>query len=577
MRVEVSDLSIADLRSVLKANVDQLHCTSHIDLEEACSYLFSLTDDEHSEDSAFALLYLARNLRYAAQPAMSLQAALRATPLAVGLQNKLLIYATRSATAIALGELGRFPEAASAQAEVCLLARELGDVHLEIYSTGNFGKLCCGMAQWNAAIQYFEHARKLAEEHHLCDLEFHSRGNLADCSLQLHDPAAGLRALKPIIEETPQTKVQMEVLANSNHTLARLYLMIGDVAAARHHAEAAARLAEIANIVRSTNFNLALAGLIDVRVGAIDEGLLKVERALSTAMQGDQTDIPDFLGLCAEAYEHAGQPDVALKYLEDLVKWKKASIEAGVMPLQHHSHTEPIRLHPDEAVFKGSLERANVLHASIRDRVDRLIETAINAEMANGYDVYRIFRVAKLSHCLALSIGRDKRSADQLLTQALLCNVGMVALPARLLLKPAGLSSGETAMVSQHARYGGELLRKSKLQLLRGAAVIAEQHHERYDGRGYPRGLSGNAIDEDARIVTICDAFDAMTHRRPWRASPLTPLAAFDELGLGGAMGQFDPDLVKAFVNVIASKLHEIENLETFLTDGADQLEYVRV
>lgn len=247
------------------------------------------------------------------------------------------------------------------------------------------------------------------------------------------------------------------------------------------------------------------------------------------------------------------------------------------MPLQHYSHSEPIRLYPDEAVFRGSLERANILHASIQDRVDRLIETAINAEMANGYDLYRIFRVAKLAHCLALSSGRDKRSADQLSTEALLCNVGMIALPAQLLLKPLDLSIGEKEMVRQHARYGAELLRKSRLQLLQSAAVIAEQHHERYDGRGYPSGLSGGAIAEDARIVAICDAFDAMTHRRPWRASPLSIAAALDELDRGGATGQFDPLLVKAFVNLMTSELREIEDLDRFLSDGADQLEYVRV
>ena len=72
-------------------------------------------------------------------------------------------------------------------------------------------------------------------------------------------------------------------------------------------------------------------------------------------------------------------------------------------------------------------------------------------------------------------------------------------------------------MLRGHTEYGAELLRKSKLQILDVAAVIAEQHHEHYDGSGYPHGLSGEAIAEEARIVAVCDAFDAMTHRRPWR------------------------------------------------------------
>ena len=97
-----------------------------------------------------------------------------------------------------------------------------------------------------------------------------------------------------------------------------------------------------------------------------------------------------------------------------------------------------------------------------------------------------------------------------------------------------------------HTQYGAELLRKSKLQILDVAAVIAEQHHERYDGSGYPRGLSGEAIAEEARIVSVCDAFDAMTHRRPWRPTPLSIQAALNELK-HGAGSQFDPQLVQRF------------------------------
>ena len=126
-----------------------------------------------------------------------------------------------------------------------------------------------------------------------------------------------------------------------------------------------------------------------------------------------------------------------------------------------------------------------------------------------------------------------------------------------------------------HTQYGGELLRKSKLRILSVAATVAEQHHERYDGSGYPRGLSGVAIAEEARIVAICDAFDAMTHPRPWRPNPLSIQAALNELKRG-AGSQFDGQFVGTFVDLVRREFWEHDNFDAFLAEGADELEYVR-
>ena len=81
-----------------------------------------------------------------------------------------------------------------------------------------------------------------------------------------------------------------------------------------------------------------------------------------------------------------------------------------------------------------------------------------------------------------------------------------------------------------HAEYGARLLRKSKLQVLETAAVVAEQRYEHYNGSGFPNGLSGEAIAEEARIVAICDAFDAMTHTPPSGQVPLAFGVALEAL-----------------------------------------------
>lgn len=148
-------------------------------------------------------------------------------------------------------------------------------------------------------------------------------------------------------------------------------------------------------------------------------------------------------------------------------------------------------------------------------------------------------------------------------------------MPARILQKRRGLSESERHVMRAHTQYGAELLRKSKLQIVDVAARVAEQHHERYDGSGYPHSLSGEAISEEARIVSICDASDAMTHRRLWRLNPLSVQAALNELRRG-AGSQFDPQLANAFIGFIQREFWEHDDFDAFLAEGADELEYVR-
>lgn len=159
---------------------------------------------------------------------------------------------------------------------------------------------------------------------------------------------------------------------------------------------------------------------------------------------------------------------------------------------------------------------------------------------------------------------------------AQLCNIGMMAIPARILQKKRGLSHSEQLVMRTHTNYGGELLRKARLRVLDVAAMIGEQHHEFYDGSGYPCGLAGGAIAEEARIVAICDAFDAMTHRRPWRPIPLSIPAALNEVKQGAGR-QFDPSLVHAFIDLLRREFWEHDDFDAFLADGANENEYVRV
>ena len=201
----------------------------------------------------------------------------------------------------------------------------------------------------------------------------------------------------------------------------------------------------------------------------------------------NKTDVPDRLGVCIDAYEAAGRPDEAMGYLEELFELRKKSIEADIAPVPHEGSVEPLSFRTGSSLVEGELlVKAQLLRATIEGRLQRFVETAINAEITSGHDLYRTFRVAKLARLLAAESGFNEQRCASLAVGAQLCNVGMMAIPVRILQKRRGLSAAELLVLRDHTKYGAEILRRSKLRILEAASVIAAQHHERYDGSGYP-------------------------------------------------------------------------------------------
>jgi HD-GYP domain-containing protein (c-di-GMP phosphodiesterase class II) len=133
---------------------------------------------------------------------------------------------------------------------------------------------------------------------------------------------------------------------------------------------------------------------------------------------------------------------------------------------------------------------------------------------------------------------------------ALLHDLGKVRLPEGILRKPGPLDPGERELVNRHPVWGAELL--ERVPGLEPVATIVRFHHERWDGTGYPDRLERDRIPIASRIVAVCDAYQAMTSARPYRAA-LPPAAAASEL-CAGAGTQFDPALVERFVEVLQER-----------------------
>ena len=127
----------------------------------------------------------------------------------------------------------------------------------------------------------------------------------------------------------------------------------------------------------------------------------------------------------------------------------------------------------------------------------------------------------------------------------MLHDLGKVAVPDAILLKPGPLTLEERLLMQEHAETGAAMLRGSSLVVLQSGAIIAHTHHERWDGTGYPRGLRGAEIPLEARVVAIADVFDALSSKRPYK--PAWSLDQVVGTMVAGRGTQFDPELLDLF------------------------------
>jgi HD-GYP domain-containing protein (c-di-GMP phosphodiesterase class II) len=161
--------------------------------------------------------------------------------------------------------------------------------------------------------------------------------------------------------------------------------------------------------------------------------------------------------------------------------------------------------------------------------------------------------IASIVVALARQLELPDAEVDRIRIAALLHDVGKIAVPEEILEKPSALTSAEWRTVVQHPRIGQVILEQAAS--LKEAVPIILHHHERYGGHGYPYGLRANEIPLGARIVAIADAYDAMTHDRPYKRA-MSHEHAIEELRRHAGT-QFDPELVGLFCDLYATTAPE--------------------
>jgi putative two-component system response regulator len=180
-----------------------------------------------------------------------------------------------------------------------------------------------------------------------------------------------------------------------------------------------------------------------------------------------------------------------------------------------------------------------------RSRMEAFEKLALAAEYRDDDTGQHTRRVGRLASSLAGALGYDPATLAAFASAAALHDLGKIGIPDAILLKPGKLTEEEFTAMKDHARIGADILSGSSSPLFRLAAVIALTHHERWDGTGYPQGLTREAIPLSGRIVALADAFDAMTHDRPYKtAMPLHEALAEIDRCTGT---HFDPTVVEPF------------------------------
>jgi putative two-component system response regulator len=165
-------------------------------------------------------------------------------------------------------------------------------------------------------------------------------------------------------------------------------------------------------------------------------------------------------------------------------------------------------------------------------------------------------RIGEIAAMIATSVGLEAADVELLRGASPMHDIGKVGIPDEILLKPGKLTESEHKAMQRHTEIGRDLLADGASELLTVASAIAWTHHERYDGGGYPRGLEGDEIPIEARIVSVADVFDALIHERVYR--PAFELEDALEIMREGRGTQFDPVVLDAFL----TRVDEIVALE---------------
>ena len=207
----------------------------------------------------------------------------------------------------------------------------------------------------------------------------------------------------------------------------------------------------------------------------------------------------------------------------------------------------------NEELESKVIERTKELYETQIDVIERLAHAVEYRDCETGMHT---IRMSRYSACLAEALGLGENEVTCILNAASLHDIGKIAISDQTLLKPGKLTDEEFNEIKKHTTIGYDLLKGSSSEFLKMASMIALTHHERWDGKGYPKGLKGTEIPIYGRICALCDVFDALTSKRLYKeAWSLEDTVNYIKDSSGSF---FDPDIVDRFL-VVLPKIKELK------------------
>jgi putative nucleotidyltransferase with HDIG domain len=197
----------------------------------------------------------------------------------------------------------------------------------------------------------------------------------------------------------------------------------------------------------------------------------------------------------------------------------------------------------DPEVVKATDSKTHIASLEEQSHTRLLEALAAAVDARDPYTRYHSANVAKLVRAFAEHLGMEADHVEMVRNAALMHDLGKIGIADSILLKPGKLSPDEYSVIRTHSELGARILSSGS-----NSEIITwvRSHHERWDGQGYPDGLAAESIPYQARMLTLCDAYDAMTSDRPYRTG-LSVTEAVEELRRCAGT-QFDPDLVEPFL-----------------------------
>jgi putative two-component system response regulator len=538
--------------------------------------LKSLKGPSNAELKANCLMDIAHYFYVVGQSFSSIDPLSEAVIYAEQINHKALRRKALTFLGIVYADTGNISRAIECYAGALELAHDLKDIDAECSVWINLGVALLYAAQYQDAVFCFDHVIQLAEIHPSArHFRANAYANIALCSLHLEDYSRGLKAADTAVRESGEPHSAAELVARvlRENYYARLLLEVNSVEKAAERCEFARRYAAKSKSARAEIAASIAEGLYEVQSGRVDLGISRLTGTLEKARLL-RSMLRDTLAALVKAYEIVGQPQRALLYLREMIEALRQSQQENA--LKHVKlHLEQLgesvvgdvpttkRLERHAAALQGKVAEQELF----RSRIEMLERLAVTAELRDDSTGEHSYRVGKLSALLAHEFGCDEDTCYMIELAARLHDIGKIGVPDAILLKTEKLNDAERQIMRTHTTVGAELLSKSNIPHMQMAEEIARYHHEWWNGNGYPGNVSGSAIPLAARITSLADVFDALTHKRPYKVAwPVQ--AALDEIARLKSV-QFDPQLTDLFIVLIAKLKEDHPDLDAFLGQAA--------